>query len=142
MKIFETDTNAMVDLMYLLGSHYMSVFVTKPKTSRPCNSERYLVCKDFRGISDERLNELFTALDNYNKIVQENPNVVINGLFTIPKIEGRPLMFREIIAENNKKYYKGQCEALEVALAFAKNTRRVEKPRDMSYKWMKKYYLD
>ena len=118
MKIFDTETKTMVDLMYLLGSHYRNVSITKCDAIKSCNSEKYLVCKEFRGIHDERIGDLFTALENYNSILQENPNAVINGLFTICASEKLYHMYKRIIEEWNRTCYKMQHEALEKTLDF------------------------
>ena len=132
MKMFETDTQAMVDLIYLMAMHYNSVYITKPNTSRPCNSERYLVCKEFRGIDDDKMNTLFHMLNEYN----QTTGVVIDRLFTGDASE----LFKDVMVESNKKYYTRQKEALGAALAYAKRTHWVEKPRDMSCNFMKMYY--
>ena len=122
----------MVDLIYLMAMHYNSVYITKPNTSRPCNSERYLVCKEFRGIDDDKLNTLFHMLDEYNKTT----GVVVDRLFTGDVSE----LFRDIMVESNKRFYTRQKEALGAALAYAKRTHWVERPRDMSCNFMKMYY--
>ena len=35
--------------MWLLCSHYESFDIVKPLTSRPTNSERYVICRNFQG---------------------------------------------------------------------------------------------
>jgi cap1 methyltransferase len=47
IKFFDMFTYASMELLYLLKSFYKTVIVTKPKTSRYANSERYIVCRDF-----------------------------------------------------------------------------------------------
>lgn len=118
MKIFETETKAMLDLMYLLGSHYKNVSIIKCDAIKSCNSEKYLVCKEFRGIHDERIGDLFTALEKYNSIIQENPNAVIDGLFTIWACEKLYHMYKRIVEEWNRTCYKMQHEALKKTLDF------------------------
>ena len=49
LKVFDTFTQASLDLLYLMSSLYTSVQAVKPATSRQANSEKYLVCKGFRG---------------------------------------------------------------------------------------------
>jgi 23S rRNA U2552 (ribose-2'-O)-methylase RlmE/FtsJ len=47
IKFFDMFTYASMELLYLLKSFYKIVIITKPKTSRYANSERYIVCRDF-----------------------------------------------------------------------------------------------
>lgn len=47
IKFFDMFTYASMELLYLLKSFYKTVVITKPKTSRYANSERYIVCRDF-----------------------------------------------------------------------------------------------
>lgn len=46
LKIFDTNTKIMSDLIYLLTFAYTEVYIFKPSSSDPFDSERYLVCKN------------------------------------------------------------------------------------------------
>lgn len=48
IKMYDTFTKLSVDIIYFLSSFYNTTYITKPCTSRVANSERYLVCKDFK----------------------------------------------------------------------------------------------
>ena len=45
-KIFDSVTNTTCQLMYLMTQFYENVYLTKPRTSRYSNSEKYIVCKN------------------------------------------------------------------------------------------------
>lgn len=47
LKIFETDCYHTKELLYLLGCIFRQVILTKPRTSRPLNSEKYIICRNF-----------------------------------------------------------------------------------------------
>lgn len=47
-KFFETFTDTSLKFIYLLGQMYNQVYFCKPLTSRPSNSEKYVVCLDFK----------------------------------------------------------------------------------------------
>lgn len=51
LKLFDTTTAASVDLLYLLWCAYDRVDIYKPDTSRPANSERYIICRGFTNLS-------------------------------------------------------------------------------------------
>jgi len=48
IKFFDCFTKPTVDLLYLLNSLYHKVYIMKPDTSRYANSERYIICKNFK----------------------------------------------------------------------------------------------
>lgn len=54
LKIFDCFYDCTVDLLALLSSFYKTVYITKPKTSRSGNSEKYVVCKGFVGTPSRR----------------------------------------------------------------------------------------
>jgi 23S rRNA U2552 (ribose-2'-O)-methylase RlmE/FtsJ len=47
LKIFDCFNESTIDMLYILSSFYKKIYITKPKTSRYANSEKYVVCKDF-----------------------------------------------------------------------------------------------
>jgi len=47
LKMFDSFSQASMDLIYFLSSMYEKVYITKPQTSRYANSERYIVCLNF-----------------------------------------------------------------------------------------------
>lgn len=58
-KFFESFTMITIKFFYMLKEFYNEVYVVKPLTSRQSNSEKYVVCKDFK-FGNEK--------DKYNKI--------------------------------------------------------------------------
>ena len=48
LKVFETFTIPTLKLIYLLSSFYKNTYIYKPFYSRPYNSEKYIICKDFK----------------------------------------------------------------------------------------------
>lgn len=48
LKVFDTLTQGSIDLLYLLSILYNNITIVKPNTSRQANSEKYIVCKNFR----------------------------------------------------------------------------------------------
>jgi 23S rRNA U2552 (ribose-2'-O)-methylase RlmE/FtsJ len=54
-KLFETYTDTSVKILHLLTAFYESVYVVKPLMSRPSNSEKYVVCSNFKFSSSDKL---------------------------------------------------------------------------------------
>lgn len=90
LKIFDISTQFMVDLIIFLSSVYEKVVCVKPHTSRPANSEKYLVCTKFKGISSKLLNSLYDIVYTWDNI-QEGYTIdtvfnISNNMF-YPKID-------------------------------------------------------
>jgi 23S rRNA U2552 (ribose-2'-O)-methylase RlmE/FtsJ len=79
LKIFETFTPITLKLLLLLNTYYDEVIIYKPFTSRSSNSEKYAICKKFKGIDNKELNKLETLLENINK--NEMKNNYITDIF-------------------------------------------------------------
>ena len=47
LKVFDCFMEHTVDILFILSAFYKNVYITKPKTSRYANSEKYIVCKNF-----------------------------------------------------------------------------------------------
>ena len=47
LKIFDIATKPIVDVLYILSNLFEEVYVFKPISSRPANSEKYVVCREF-----------------------------------------------------------------------------------------------
>tara|TARA_B110000008_G_C16970278_1_gene563639 strand:+ start:2796 stop:3986 length:1191 start_codon:yes stop_codon:yes gene_type:complete len=48
LKIYDMFLKSTIDIIMLLSIFYKNVYITKPKTSRYANSEKYIVCCDFK----------------------------------------------------------------------------------------------
>ena len=59
-----------VGLVYLMYRAFDSVCIHKPNTSRPANSERYLICKGKRAESDDIRQYMFELNTRLNQVGQ------------------------------------------------------------------------
>lgn len=66
LKIFETFTDVTIKFLMILSTYYGNVIIHKPLTSRASNSERYVICTKFKGISDTELKNLEKLLVDIN----------------------------------------------------------------------------
>lgn len=82
-KIFDIYTEITIQFIYLLGFFYEEIYITKPYTSRPANSEKYLICKNFKGIDKSYLDDLLKIVKKWEII--ENINYHIHSIFDIEK---------------------------------------------------------
>jgi 23S rRNA U2552 (ribose-2'-O)-methylase RlmE/FtsJ len=63
LKIYDIFTKFTVQLLTLLSTVYEEIYITKPVTSRPANSEKYIVCKNYLGIPEEIIQNLLNSID-------------------------------------------------------------------------------
>ena len=71
-KLFDTFTTLTTEFIFLLYLFYDKVYIYKPYTSRLANSERYIICKGYKGISTLFLYELIQILDIWNEFDNKN----------------------------------------------------------------------
>jgi len=112
LKIFDICTQFMLELIIFLSKYYDEVNCIKPFTSRPANSEKYLVCKNYRGIDDNMLNRLYEIVDVWDKLP---PNKTIDTIFNISNT-----LYYPIIDEYNNIFTINQIENILKTLILSK----------------------
>tara|TARA_Y100000389_G_scaffold36102_1_gene30688 strand:- start:17327 stop:18454 length:1128 start_codon:yes stop_codon:yes gene_type:complete len=101
LKVFDTFTRTSLDIIYFLSQMYTQVYIVKPNTSRSANSEKYLVCKNFK-----MLNTTVLVYKLYYKLM-ENKN--ITRLFRDSDI---PYFYKCKLEEINAIYGQQQIESI------------------------------
>lgn len=88
LKMFDTFTQPSIDIIYILSSFYNTVQIIKPETSRSANSEKYVVCMDFKNQCTDaiahKLHDIIAVLNNMNLkgiSISTILNVPINNFF-------------------------------------------------------------
>ena len=68
LKLFDTFTSLSSEFIFLLNYLYEEIYIIKPLTSRPANSEKYIICIRFRMVSniDKIIDKL---MDNYESLL-------------------------------------------------------------------------
>ena len=138
-KIFDTFMTSTVKLLFFLGCFYDEVYLNKPLTSRPANSEKYIVAKGFKGIDYNYLLVLFELVDVWNK--KPNPNEIYDILCI-----DMPDYFLKSINEYNKLNSKQQIDTINNTIKIIEDKNKlsflntiVEKQIVEAKKWCNKY---
>ena len=138
LKIFDIFTEPTIDFLYLLCSLYKNVFIMKPETSRIANSEKYIICKNYK-INDDK--ELYkTIINSYTNIIN---NDYIHRILNI-KI---PNYFLNKIEEINTLLGQYQMENISCTFTLIKsnNTTKIENYKknnlNKCIKWCTKHNL-
>jgi len=105
-KMFDMFYYSTIQLIYILYLSYNSVSLCKPYTSRPSNSEKYIVCRGFKGYNKEISNlmcsymgksilpihvpkEFIDIMNNYNEgYIGQQISFINHGLDYILKKKG------------------------------------------------------
>ena len=111
LKIFDSFSLNIIQLLYILNNLYEKVYIVKPNTSRYANSERYIVCKYFKVIDSK---DLFYPL--LNNISQIKSYKYINSIYDekinyyfITKLEE----INAVIGQQQIEYINSTIELLE-----------------------------
>ena len=81
IKLFDTFGNPMQEFIGYMSCFFKEWCLYKPAMSRPCNSERYLICRGFRKVFPPLLQMLY-ALQNQWKEGERYPQVDFLSFFT------------------------------------------------------------
>jgi len=83
LKMFDIFLKPSVDMIYLLSMFYNKIFIVKPNTSRYANSEKYIVCLNFKYTNTKYFFPKFREIINtLNQIDFEKKS--ISSLLKIP----------------------------------------------------------
>ena len=138
-KFFDIYTKVTMSFIYLLLSLYNEVHITKPFTSRPANSEKYIVCKGFKGIDEKFLQKLFIIIKSWDYF--EKNNLEIKQIFDVDNN-----IFLSKMKEFNTKYFNIQVNNIDKTLDYIKNPLNENSKKDQikkqvssAFSWCKNY---
>jgi 23S rRNA U2552 (ribose-2'-O)-methylase RlmE/FtsJ len=132
LKVFDIHQKVTIQLLYVLSTAFRNIHFVKPLSSRPANSEKYVVCDCFQGCSDDIMKSLREV------IASKNPN----ALNVSPN-----LSFVASIIEFNHIYISCQamyiCKTLEMIEKECSSTfnKVVQKQVRKAIKWCHKYKI-
>lgn len=104
LKMFETFTTVSLKLILLLKYFYTHVNIIKPFTSRESNSEKYVICRDFKYNEDkissliQKLMQILNEIDNVNS--KREKNMFLSDIFKNVKIPDE--LFLNMISINTE----------------------------------------
>jgi|TARA_Y100000992_G_C21272017_1_gene497485 23S rRNA U2552 (ribose-2'-O)-methylase RlmE/FtsJ len=131
LKCFDCFNRSTIDLMYILFMFYDNCYVTKPLTSRIANSERYIVCLNFKYSDTSHLLSRWESM-----YMQFDADVCVNGF-----IKGDlPYYFVNKVEEINLIIGKTQIENILYTLRLIRQTNHNE--RELKIASVKKKNID
>lgn len=125
LKIFDMMGESTLLLVRLITSLFRDWLIYKPATSRPCNSERYLICRGYRGL-----------VGGASQYLEQWIQGVSEGRFPVFKEGLRNNLFssgeQEYLESMMKFYDEQQIQTLKKALAKANATEGIDLKK---YQW-------
>jgi len=125
-KLFDLFTPFSVGLVYLMYRSFQQVSIHKPNTSRPANSERYIICKWKRPDCDavrEYMMEINQRINQLGFSLEGNTGSSVDILSIVPHevINRDSPEFIDYIKESNNNIADIQIVGLHKIAAFCKN---------------------
>jgi 23S rRNA U2552 (ribose-2'-O)-methylase RlmE/FtsJ len=140
LKVFDTFCSSTLELIYLLTYLYEDVIISKPMTSRPANSEKYIICTNFRMVPN--IQEIKDRICECYEQIQTNPYTSILNLEL-------PNLFLNKIREINSIFGQSQISTILSVLTYITDDKKMDKLDQLKkshinkcVKWCKKNNLE
>ena len=126
-KIFDIFTQNTIQLIYLLYLSYEKIFIHKPSMSRFSNSEKYIICINFKGYNKTIINQM---------IHHFHDNSIRNNISKY---------FLDELNKFNQMYIHEQKKHIELGISYIQNNQLSTQPTPTQIEkgklWCKKYHL-
>jgi len=138
LKIYDTFNESTIKILQILKQFYAKIYVIKPLTSRPANSEKYLLCTGFR-VSDTNIYE--KKITFLKILVRNYESVDLNKVFR--RIEYNTSFYHHMLTYS--MYYSiKQIYYIQITIDYINNSQKklVNCENDeKSKKWCVKYHI-
>jgi len=111
VKVFDIFNYCSIDMLYIMCKHFNEVIITKPHSSRTANSEKYIVCKGFKGITEDEKDNLLNIVEEINILIYQKK--VIKRLLK----NEIPTEFLDVITSCNLHFLSKQIKGILKILA-------------------------
>lgn len=123
-KLFDTFDKKTLSLLYLLSKSYRNVSLYKPSMSRISNSEKYVICEDFRGAPIDDLNLLTHHFQTHDLEIPLPPS------------------FLRSMLEPVESFSNHQIKSIQKGISYIKKNQLSRKPSSSQIIQGKKWCLD
>jgi 23S rRNA U2552 (ribose-2'-O)-methylase RlmE/FtsJ len=121
-KVFDLFSVSMIRILDILQRNFEYMYIYKPESSRPANSEKYIICMNFLNkISEENKDELLYIIKEWNYMIEtKDEGFKKNHFIDILNIKSTSKLIHELNIYN-KTYLNYQKNSLNKILEIAKN---------------------
>ena len=116
LKTYESYCDYTIKLILILSLCFENVYITKPLLSRPSNSERYIVCLDYKSkkTNDTKIKQLYEIIEKINK----TKNMYIIDIYNNYKINDNIINLNKMINTNISNF---QFRSINEIMTYLKN---------------------
>jgi 23S rRNA U2552 (ribose-2'-O)-methylase RlmE/FtsJ len=107
LKIFDVFKIKTIEVIYLLCNLYENVFIFKPNTSRSANSEKYIICRNYKN-NNKRI--ISNIIENFDILINQ-----VENIYSLFNIEFNQLFITKL-QEINAIYGQQQLENIKNTL--------------------------
>lgn len=120
-KFFEIFTNTTMKIISILTCVYETVYIIKPLTSRQSNSERYVVCNNFK--YDEKNKNYKIMIDKIDELIEKINKNTTDYIVDIYKDYELDETNTNLITKMNIEIANNQYENINKIIKYVKNER-------------------
>lgn len=112
VKVFDTVTTFSAHVLFVLAQCFERILIFKPISSRPANSERYVICMN----KNREVQPYYQLLSGAARFYKDD--IYSDTLFS----EGIPQSFQQWLTESNNQSIARQLQAAQAILLYLKGT--------------------
>lgn len=135
-KFFDTYSKATIKLIYLIKCLYTEVFLFKPLTSRPANSEKYLIAKGFKDFDNPKYKKIY--LQKMKEVLDDWGDIKKKGYLVLDIFGEIPEAFYQEIIEFNHSSFKLQSIYISKTLQIIKDKPKWSKMKQILHQQVEK----
>lgn len=139
-KFFDLYTLPTIKLLYLLNTLYSHIYFVKPSMSRPGNSEKYIICMEYKGIDNNYLCKLLSVIKYWGNIEATRTITDIFSNFNLDQ------NYLDLIKKYNNYISKKQIKNLLKTFQIIGNNFNYDNIKSeqisTAVKWCKKYDVE
>ena len=145
-KVFDLFSVSMVQILYIVSCCFENVCIYKPETSRPANSEKYLICMYYKdNLSNESKTNLLNIIEKWQDetfTLHEDKNIIFQNI----QVDNT---FIQKLNEYNAKYMDIQMFYLNNTIKLSQNKidkeqyyEIIQKQVNNAIEWCNKYQIE
>jgi 23S rRNA U2552 (ribose-2'-O)-methylase RlmE/FtsJ len=142
-KVFDLFTITMIQIFYIISGCFDKVYIYKPETSRPANSEKYLICLYYKdNLTQDMKNKLLEIIEKWKNItenIEENDCVILKNIQVSNHFIQRLNEYNEKYMDTQMFYLNNTIELAETKIDKEKFSQIVNNQVENALKWCKKY---
>jgi 23S rRNA U2552 (ribose-2'-O)-methylase RlmE/FtsJ len=145
-KIFDSYSNVTSQLLYFISCLYNEVYLVKPLTSRPANSEKYIVALSYKGFHTNLVEQYY--ISQLENLLNTWDTITSNGLVIKSIFENPPKFFYDRVSEYNTSGYKQQSEYIDKILKIIEKKPTwneleiiLDQQSEKAIEWCQEYHL-